>query len=321
MWLPKLIKQYFHGFSEAGILLILALLCVVVSIINPIFLSSANILNVLRTTSYVVIIACLTTLVMVSGGLDLSVGSQMGLGGILVSSFMVMGIPVMPAILLTFAANSIIGILNGVIVVKRKIPPMIATMGTLYIARGFCNVITKGAPVYPLPESFGRLGNGSFLYVSYSVYIAIAVVLVFNYVLHNTTYGRSIYAIGGNQDAARLSGISVDAIKISTYILSSLSATMVGIIMTSRMESGQVSTGNGREMTIIAAVVIGGTSTLGGSGTILGTVIGSLLMSVVENSMVLMTVSVYWQSVVIGVIMIVAVMLDVLRKEKVGLRV
>jgi ribose/xylose/arabinose/galactoside ABC-type transport system permease subunit len=269
----------------------------------------------------VVIIACLTTLVMVSGGLDLSVGSQMGLGGILVSSFMVMGISVFLAILLTFVVNSIIGILNGVIVVKRKIPPMIATMGTLYIARGFCNVITKGVPIYPLPESFGRLGNGSFLYVSYSVYIAIAVVLIFNYILHNTTYGRSIYAIGGNQDAARLSGISVDAIKISTYILSSLSATMVGIIMTSRMESGQVSTGNGREMTIIAAVVIGGTSTLGGSGTILGTVIGSLLMSVVENSMVLMTVSVYWQSVVIGIIMIVAVMLDVLRKEKAGLRV
>jgi ribose/xylose/arabinose/galactoside ABC-type transport system permease subunit len=318
---PNLIKQYFRGFSEAGILLILVLLCIIVSIINPVFLSSANILNILRTTSYVVIIACLTTLVMVSGGLDLSVGSQMGLGGILVSSFMVMGIPVIPAILLTFTVNSIIGILNGVIVVKRKIPPMIATMGTLYIARGFCNVITKGVPVYPLPESFGRLGNGSFLYVSYSVYIAIAIVLIFNYILRNTTYGRSIYAIGGNQDAARLSGISVDAIKISTYILSSLSATLVGIIMTSRMESGQVSTGNGREMTIIAAVVIGGTSTLGGSGTILGTVIGSLLMSVVENSMVLMTVSVYWQSVVIGIIMIVAVMLDVLRKEKAGLRV
>jgi ribose/xylose/arabinose/galactoside ABC-type transport system permease subunit len=211
--------------------------------------------------------------------------------------------------------------MNGLIIVKRKVPAMIATMGTLYIARGFCNVITRGSPVYPLPESFGRLGNGLFLSISYSVYIAIAIALFCNYVLRNTTYGRSVYAIGGNQETARLSGIAVDKIKILAYIFSSLSATLVGIIMTSRMESGQVTTGNGREMTIIAAVVIGGTSIQGGSGTILGTVIGGLLMAVVENSMVLMTVSVYWQSVVIGIIMIGAVMLDVLQKERAGLRV
>jgi ribose transport system permease protein len=321
MRFPKELKAHLHGFSEGGILVILIVLCAIVSFINPVFISGANILNILRTTSYVVIIACLTTVVMVSGGLDLSVGSQMGLAGILVSTFMVQGIPILPAIIFTFAINSLIGFLNGLVIVKRKIPPMIATMGTLYIARGFCNVITKGVPVYPLPERFAILGNGSFLYVAYSVYIAIGVVLLFNYVLRNTTYGRSIYAIGGNVDAARLSGILVDKIKISAYILSSLSASLVGIIMTSRMESGQVSTGTGREMTIIAAVVIGGTSTMGGSGTILGTVIGSLLMSVVENSMVLMRVSVYWQSVVIGIIMILAVMFDMIRKEKAGLRV
>jgi ribose/xylose/arabinose/galactoside ABC-type transport system permease subunit len=314
------IKKVF-GFTEAGILIVLILLCTIITFVNPIFMSGANIFNLLRTTSYVVIIASLTTIVMISGGLDLSVGSQMGLGGILVSTMMVHHVPILAAVVLTFGINSLIGLMNGLVVVKRKVPAMIATMGTLYIARGFCNVITRGSPVYPLPEIFGRLGNGSFLSISYSVYIAIAVALLCNYVLRNTTYGRSVYAIGGNQEAARLSGISVDRIKILAYIFSSISATLVGIIMTSRMESGQVTTGNGREMTIIAAVVIGGTSIQGGSGTILGTVIGGLLMAVVENSMVLMTVSVYWQSVVIGIIMIGAVMLDVLQKERAGLRV
>jgi ribose/xylose/arabinose/galactoside ABC-type transport system permease subunit len=314
-------KKTGSGFAEAGILTIFIGICVIIGIINPVFLSIANILNLLRTTSYVVIIACLTTVVMISGGLDLSVGSQMGLGGILVSTLLVAGIPVPLAIVAAMGVNSIIGVLNGVIIVKRKIPPMIATMGTLYIARGICNVITKGMPIYPLPASFGRLGNGELFFIPYSVYLAVAVILAANYLLRNTIYGRSIYAIGGNQDAARLSGIPVDIIKISTYVLSSFSATLVGIIMTSRIESGQVSLGTGREMTIIAAVVIGGTSTLGGSGTILGTVIGGLLMSVVENGMVLMRVSVYWQSIVIGLIMIVAVLLDVLRKERSGLRI
>jgi ribose transport system permease protein len=176
-------------------------------------------------------------------------------------------------------------------------------------------------PVYPLPPAFGQIGNGTIFHITYSAYVAVILALFLNYVLRNTTYGRSIYAIGGNQDAARLSGIKVDLIKMSTYIFSSLAATLVGIIMTSRIESGQVTLGTGREMTIIAAIVIGGTSTLGGSGSILGTVIGCLMMAVVENSMVLMRVSVYWQSVVIGIIMIMAVLLDVLRKERAGMRV
>ncbi|MDR2631949.1 MAG: ABC transporter permease [Spirochaetaceae bacterium] len=321
MKLNKIRNKNIGSFTEAGILVILLVFCVIISFVNPVFISGANLSNLLRTTSYIIIVACLTTIVMISGGLDLSVGSQIGLGGILVSTLMVHGIPIILAIILTLAANSIIGLLNGVIVVKRKLPPMIATMGTMYIARGICNVITRGMPVYPLPPAFGMLGNGTFLRITYSAYIAVAVALVMDYVLRNTTYGRSIYAIGGNQDAARLSGIAVDRIKMSAYVFSSLSATFVGIIMTSRIESGQVTLGTGREMTIIAAVVIGGTSTLGGSGTILGTVIGGLLMSVVENSMVLMRISVYWQSVVIGIIMIVAVLIDVFRKERAGMKV
>jgi ribose transport system permease protein len=316
----KSIKRFFD-FTEAGILAILIFLCIVIAIVQPVFISSLNILNLLRTTSYTLIIACSTSMVMISGGLDLSVGSQMGLGGILVSSLLVLGVPIPFAILLTLAINSVIGMLNGIIVVKRKIPPMIATIGTMYIARGICQAITKGKPVYPLPPGFAILGNGTILSASYSVYIAILLCVIVNYLLRNTTYGRSIYAIGGNQDTARLSGISVDKIKISTYIWSSLAATLVGIIMTSRIESGQVSLGSGKEMTVIAAVVIGGTSVMGGVGTILGVVIGSVLISVVENGMILVHISVYWQSIVVGVIMILAVMLDILRKERSGLAV
>jgi ribose transport system permease protein len=196
---------------------------------------------------------------------------------------------------------------------------MIATIGTMYIGRGICNAITEGDPVYPLPDVFGNLGNGTFLGVTYSVYVAVVIVAVCAYIMKNTAYGRSIYAIGGNMETAKLSGISVDRIKVSTYIFSSISAAIVGIIMTSRIESGQVTTGSGWEMTIIAAIVIGGVSVMGGSGSIAGAVIGSFLIMVVQNGMILVHVSIYWQSIVIGVIMILAVMFDMIRKERAGL--
>lgn len=316
-------KQPFtlHNFTESGILAVLVLLCIIIWAVNPVFMGVGNILNVLRTTSYVLIIATASTMLMITGGLDLSVGSQMGLGGILVGTFLVNGVPVVISILLALFLNAIIGLANGFFVVKRKIPPMIATIGTMYIARGLCNGMTKGMPVYPLPSGFAPLGNGTLGGIPYVVFIAIIIAIIANYFLRNTTFGRSIYAIGGNQDVARLSGIAVDKIKMSVYVMTSLAATFTGIIMTSRIESAQVTLGTGYEMSVIASIVIGGTSTMGGSGSILGTVIGAMLMSVVENGMVLMRVSVYWQNVVVGSIIIVAVMLDMLRKERAGIRI
>lgn len=286
-------KVTFHNFTEAGILLVLIVLCIVIWLINHVFLSLPNVLNVLRTTSYVLIIASMTTMVMISGGLDLSVGAQMGLGGILVGTFMVNGVPVVAAILLTLAINALIGLANGYFVVRRKIPAMIATMGTMYIARGICNAMTKGMPVYPLPKEFAPLGNGHLFGIPLVVFIAGAVALLAHLALKHTVFGRDVYSVGGNADAARLSGIPVQKIKMATYVLNSLAATFTGIVMTSRIESAQVTLGTGYEMTVIASVVIGGTSTLGGSGSILGTIIGATLMAVVENGMVLMRISVY----------------------------
>lgn len=314
-------RKGFHSFDELGILVCLAALCIVIGCINPTFVSWDNLLNVFRTTSYYIIIAAFATLVMIIGGLDLSVGSVMGLAGILVGVMIVNGVPVVLAIVLSMLLCMMIGIANGIISVKGKVPPLITTLGTLYIARGICNVITKGMPISSFPKEFLELGNGTLFGVPYSVYIAVGVVIIVGYILKNTVYGRSIYAVGGNQDTARLSGIQVDKIKISTYILTSLAAAFVGIIMASRLESAQVSLGEGWELTIIASIVIGGTSTAGGSGTILGTVIGALMMSIISNGMVLMSVSVYWQNIVVGAIIIFAVFIDIVRKQKAGLKV
>ena len=191
----------------------------------------------------------------------------------------------------------------------------------MYIARGICNGLTKGVPVYPLPENFSVIGNGTLFGVPGSVFFVIMVAFILDFILKNTTFGRSVYAIGGNEETARLSGINVTRIKIMIYLLSSLAAAAAGVIMTSRIESGQTSLGQGWEMTVIASAIIGGTSMLGGSGTVLGTVLGAALMSVISNGMIIMNVSVYWQNIAIGAIIVLSVAIDLISKRRAGLDV
>jgi ribose transport system permease protein len=306
-------------FKEIGIFSALVLLCLVIALANSAFYSADNLINLLRQTSYVVIIAIFTTMVIIIGGLDLSVGSVIGLSGIVVAIFLQLGVPIYLSIIFALLAVAIIGALNGVLIVLVQIPSLIVTLGTLYIARGICNGITKGVPVYPLPDAFSVIGNGTLFSIPYSVYFVILVAVILSYVLNNTTFGRSIYAIGGNEETARLSGIRVKKIKIIVYILSSISAAIAGVIMTSRIESAQTSLGTGWELTVISSAVIGGTSMLGGSGTVLGAVLGATLMSVISNGMIIMNVSVYWQSIAIGAIIILAVAIDLIGKRRAGL--
>ena len=305
--------------NELGILIFLIAICIVISAVNPKFYSFINIINILRQTSYIGIIGMAVTMVFITAGLDLSVGSVLGLGGLISAIFMAtFGMPVWISVIAGLLTGVFFGLVNGFLIVKGKIPSLIVTLGTLYIARGFMNVITKGRPVYPLPDTFQRLGNGTLAGIPYSVIIVAVLLVISHFVLRNTIYGRKIYAVGGNLETSRLSGINVDFIRISVYVLSALLAAFTGILITARMGSGQVSTGTGWELTVIASVIIGGTSMFGGAGTVFGTILGALLMTVMTNGMILMRISAFWQNVFIGAIIIIAVAIDQYKRRRSG---
>lgn len=310
---------YIKALNELGIIIVLIVISILISIINPVFYSWVNIVNILRTSSYVMIVGTAVTFIFISGGLDLSVGSIIGLGGLITAIGMNhFNLPVGLSIGLGILVGALFGLLNGLIIIKLRIPAMIVTLGTMYIARGIMNVLTKGSPVFPLPSAFNMIGSGSLFKIPYSVWIALLLASSAYYVLNHTVYGRYVYCVGGNKETSRLSGIPVDLIQISVYLLSAMSAALSGIIMTSRMTSAQISLGLSWEMTVIAAVIIGGTSMFGGTGTVLGTIIGSLLLSVISNGIVLIGISAYWQNIVTGSIIILAVGIDHYKRRKTG---
>lgn len=302
--------------KEIGIILILVVLSILIQIKNPIFLTYSNIIDVCRNTSYTLVIAVGMTFVLIAKGLDLSVGSMTALGGLIASLAMFNGIPIPIAVLLGMLMGLLFGIVNAFCIVKLNIPAMIATLGTMYMARGLVMIITKGSPVFPLPDAFGQFGKGYFLGVPYVVIIAVVFSLLGHWVLSNTTYGRKVYAIGGNAETAKFAGINVAMVTASCYMISGVLAALSGILTAARMGSGQPSIGDGTEMTVITAVIIGGTSLNGGAGTILGTVLGALLMNVLQSGMNLVGVSPYWQKFVMGVIIIVAVGADMYQRNK-----
>jgi ribose/xylose/arabinose/galactoside ABC-type transport system permease subunit len=290
-------------------------MCLIIGGINHRFFLFQNITDILRTTSYVLIIASAATFVFIMAGLDLSVGSVVGLSGMIVGLLMTTGVPILISILLAVIMSALIGLFNGIAIVKWKIPAMIVTLGTLYICRGIANVLTEGKPVFPLPEAFNEIGGGKLFLVPYSVYIMILLAIVFGFVLKHTTFGRCVYAIGGNEETARLSGINVDLVKIAVYVLCSSCAGLSGIIVASRLGSSQVAAGTGWELKVIASVIIGGTSTFGGAGTMTGTVIGACIMSVIDNGLVLARVNTFWQNVLVGIIIVATVGFDQFRRN------
>ena len=298
------------------ILLYFIILCAVVGLISPNFLQVNNITNNLRSASYYGIMGLGMTAVFIAGGLDLSVGAVLGLSSLIACQAMFSGVPVVLAILIGLSVGGIIGLINGLCIVKLKIPAMIVTLGTQFIARGFVNVFTKGKPVYPLPDSFNAISNVNILGLNVSIWFLIVMTIVLEWVLRKTTFGRSVYAIGGNQETARLSGIAVDKIQIIVYVLSGLCASVSGLFIASRMASAQVSFGNGYEMDVIAATIIGGTSLFGGVGTAVGTFFGALFMTFLKSGIVSVRLSAYWQNVVIGLILIVTVGLDQYKRRK-----
>ena len=213
-------------------------------------------------------------------------------------------------------AGLLVGLFNGVLIAYIKIPALIVTLGTLYAARGLVQVITGGVTIYPLPAPFLKLGQGNFLGLPIPFYVMLVLAMVAHFVLTRTTYGRAVYAVGGNEQTARLSGINVTRIKLSVYLLTGLASAIAGILLTSRISTFQPGMGTGWELTVIAAVIIGGTSLYGGSGTMLGTLIGTAITGVLVNAMVLVKINAYWQNVVVGVIIILAVGIDMFQRSR-----
>jgi len=301
--------------EKYGIVLILVLICALLSILSPNFLRVANLMNVLRQVSITGVIAVGMTFVIVTGGIDLSVGSIAGITAMVATSLAHGDYPVIVPILAGLATGIVTGALNGFLAAYQDVPPFITTLGSMTALRGLALLYNNGRPIIDLCDEYTVIGGGVIGKVPYPVIIFIVVILIGGFVLRNTRFGRYVYAIGGNEQAAKVSGINVKRIKMSVYMIAGLVSAISGIVISSRVMTGSPSAGDGYEMDAITACVIGGASLSGGEGSVLTTVIGALIVGVMKNGLDLLKVSSYWQQIVKGVIIIVAVLIDIKTKK------
>ncbi|OBA00432.1 ABC transporter permease [Halomonas sp. G11] len=280
---------------------------IAMGLINDNFLSGSNLANLVRQSSIIAIIAVGMSLAILTGGIDLSVGPVMALSGTLMAGMMVAGLPPTLAIVLGLLVGAAFGAFNGVFVAFAGMPPIIVTLATMGIARGLGLIYTGGYPISGLPEGFAFFGRGSLAGIETPILIMLAVYAVGYVLLSHTSTGRYLYAIGGNEEATRLSGIRVSRYKLLVYTLSGTTAAIAGLILTSRLMSGQPNAGVGFELDAIAAVVLGGAAITGGRGMILGTLVGAMLLGVLNNGLNLMGVSPYLQTVIKGLIILLAI--------------
>jgi ribose transport system permease protein len=299
----------------------LLIMVIVMTFLSENFATSDNFFNVMRQVSVNLCISVGMTLVILTGGIDLSVGSVLALSGAVAAGLMKNGIALegpgifigftfWGCILVALLIGAILGAFNGLMITRFKLPPFVATLGMLTIARGLTMLYTKGFPITGLGKGFSYLGTGWFAGVPMPVWIAIVVVIIFAFYMKKTRNGRYIFAIGGNEKASLLSGIKVNKVLLLVYIMAGLLAAVAGLLVTARLDSAQPNAGSGYELDAIAAVVIGGTSMSGGKGSIAGTVVGALIIGVLNNGLVLLNVSPFWQQVIKGFVIIGAVILD-----------
>lgn len=304
----SLAKNYL---SKYGILIALLVICTILSIATPNFFSAQNLIIVLRQVSINGILAIGVTFVIIAGGIDLSLGSVVALTGVVAASFAHPNTyPLIVPVLLALLAGVVIGAINGLTITLGKVAPFIVTLGMMTIARGLALVLSNGRPVTNLSPSFNFIGGGNLLYIPVPILLFAFVILVSSIILKYTRIGRYVYAVGGNENAARASGILVNRVKLFAYIMCSGLAALAGIVLASRITTGQPNAGIAYELDAIAAVVIGGTSLLGGRGSIAGTVIGVLIIGVINNGLDLLNVSSYYQQIIKGIIIVGAVLLD-----------
>lgn len=299
-----------------GVLGALIVLCVALTIITDAFATPRNLFNVLRQISVNVFLACGMTMVIILGGIDLSVGSVIAVSGCLCAGFITkMGMPTLLAILLAILAGGVIGFINGLIVSKTTIPPFIVTLATMNIGRGIARVYTSNKTITISDPTFSFIGTGYVFGIPIHVIFIIIIVAITGLILSRTKFGRHIYAVGGNRQAAIYSGINASRVTLIVFLLSGIFAGMAGILTASRTFTGQYSLGEGAEMDAITAVVLGGTSMSGGVGTLTGTVIGCIIVGVLNNGMNLMGIDSSWQYIVQGVVVLLAVFIDFFKKK------
>lgn len=290
----------------------LVIFAVIVSILNPRFLTHANILNVLRQTSINSIIAIGMTLVILTGGIDLSVGSILAFCGAVMASLLNAGYNPLLAFIVTLALGLVFGFFNGFLVSKMKLQAFIVTLVTMTFLRGATLVFTEGKPITVDDGGllFENIGGGYLFDIPIPIYIMIALFVAGHYLLMHTKFGRYTYAIGGNEEATKLSGINVDKVKMWVYGLCGMLSALAGVILTSRLYSAQPTAGSGYELDAIAAVVLGGTSLAGGVGRVTGTALGALIIGVLGNALNLLNVSSYYQMMIKAIVILIAVLID-----------
>ena len=299
--------------SELTTVIALIILMAVITIINSNFLTANNLLNLLLQVTSNALIAFGMTFVILTGGIDLSVGSILALSSALTAGLLGSGMPVTLAILISLILGFILGMMNGLLISYGKLAPFIVTLATMTIFRGATLVYTNGNPITKgLSDTFlfQFLGQGYIVGIPFPVIIMFIVFIVLYVLLHKTAFGKSVYAIGGNEKAAYISGVKLNKVKIIIYSISGIMASISGLIITSRLSSAQPTAGASYEMDAIAAVVLGGTSLSGGKGRILGTLIGALIIGVLNNGLNIIGVSAFWQQVVKGVVILIAVLID-----------
>lgn len=297
---------------------ILALLWVFLSFAADGFLEVTNAKNILRQISIVAIVAAAATLVMVGGGLDLSVGGVAAISGVSAALFSVHGASMEVSFVLGALVGVGVGLINGILIVNVGLNPVIATLGTLYVSRGVANLLSGGLPIYDLPLDWSRLGTGETLGLPTPAVILVIVVAVLASVQRYTLLGKYTVAIGSNFEAARLAGIPVNRVRIALYVISGAAAGVGGILLGSLLNSGQPTAGAGLEFDVIVAAILGGTSLTGGQGSVFGTLIGALIVGTLNNGLNLLGVQSFWQTIVQGLILVGAVALDALVQKRRG---
>lgn len=301
--------------NNKGILVVLAILFILISIVSPVFLSVQNLITLLQQVAINVIIALGMTLVIILGGIDLSVGSIVALSGTLCVGLVEnLNLNIILAVLLSIVIGTLIGLINGKIITKFKLPAFIVTLATMNIARGAAYLYSGGRSLRSTNEIFSSIGNTRlFGVLPISILYMFVLVAIFSVLLSKTKFGTYVYAIGGNRQAASFSGIQNEKVETIVYVLSGFLAALAGVVLASRMYSGQPSVGQGYEMNAIAACVLGGVSMSGGQGNISGTFFGAIVIGIVSNGLNLVGVSSFWQLVIMGIIILLAVIVDAKR--------
>ncbi len=301
---------------EAGLLLALAGLGLFISIFEPKFLSATNLYLVSRQIAFTAIAALGVFYVILGSGIDLSLGSIAGLSGVACGLALAAGFPDLLAVFVGLLCGALAGGANGWIVAYLGVTPFIVTLGMLSMARGLVLVLTKGEAVRDIPESFIAMGNADLWGLPVPVIVLLLMALAAHWVLTGSIFGLRVLALGGNEEAARLSGVPVKKVKFATYVISGLCAAVSGVLFVARFRSAQAQAGFMLELDAIAAAVIGGASLMGGQGSVAGVLLGATIMGVLHNGLVLLQVSAYWQQLIIGLVIVLAAVIDILRARR-----